>query len=166
MSSKISIHNFTVHGHCILLLYIILDGRAEEELLADPLCVLRRLDLMTNCSGVYKDFIIVSALFVKKKIKKNITKLLNSSKSETFMQLHMHEMLLLFKIVILNFWAHRHSFVSKEMDALIWVFLYNSQTVALIPAFWKHIKADLPTCRKNMNTLCIYYWLDNHIYCT
>lgn len=65
MSSEISIHNFTVHGYCILLLYLILDGRAEEELLADLLCVFRRLDLMTDCSGVYKDFIIVSSLFEK-----------------------------------------------------------------------------------------------------
>lgn len=71
MSSEISIHNFTVHGHCILLLYLILDGRAEEELLADPLCVFRRLDLMTDCSGVYKDFIIVSSLFEKKRKSQN-----------------------------------------------------------------------------------------------
>ncbi len=88
MSSEISIHNFPVHGYCILLLYLILDGRAEEELLADLLCVFRRLDLMTDCSGVCKDFIIVSSLF--EKYKKNITNLLISSKSETFLQQHVY----------------------------------------------------------------------------
>ncbi len=53
------------------------------------------------------------------------------------------------------FWAHRHNFVSKEIDALIWVFLYNSQTVSFIPTLWKHIKADLPTCRKKQHMYII-----------
>lgn len=135
----------------------------EEKLLTKLVCFLRTGDFVANSPRITVDLVVVSSLEGTRTLLSCTFWCWLDESLSGFVQ----AAIILLMCVILGTeesrktspHTHRFSLISKKVNGWKVVLLNYPQTVSLIPAIRKHVKADLTSCRKAAKEISFYWTL-------